>query len=873
MKSSERGPFVNVRWFCQDGSVLPPKAYACRDHGGGFQHGNYSQQTKTLRSKGYYIANFLAGIDAKAFIQNDTFIDQYNQILIEKFLGHLDNGWILRKAQFYRGAIQEEDERAGARNLLMELSGQPAWISHRYLGLRSGVRLLPHGKDTASMQKMRQLAASLSDSDRGFKKIRIKIHGSPDASDAQMVRDYVTEKQPEDKAPYLELVDEIDAIYKASPLSDTLRADAKIYSGAPWLQDFLRKMADDLEKNDLENNSSTIKQYQITATALADMREFMPRIKSASARLRLLDLSLIIEAHNFKSSTELHKVLDKMTRSERLSLLENIAQASYGAGIINQRSYAQIKQSIESLNKDKIALKQYINELNYLARVPGWGTQGMRFQFYASMQKLGAIEPLSFHFIQDQLRGSPLMFFSQVLNDLSIDVNHLSGVKHSIFGKKTGIGFHALNPGFVRGTLHTDIRLENIAAIKPDGIYLLPETVSDLPPLSGIITAGEGNPLSHVQLLARNLGIPNVTISEDLIASLEQHNGEIIVMAVSPLGLVEIMSDSPKWREYFNKDSNKDNIRIRPDLEKLDVKFREFINLKELRAKDSGRIVGPKAAKLGELKHIYPDKVANGLAIPFGIFRASVLDKPYKNTSKTVYQWMLEQYDIIRSLESKPAQHEQKSEAFRAELYDIIMHSKMSDALIASFRKAMQDAFGTTNLGVFVRSDTNVEDLPGFTGAGLNLTMPNVIGFDNLINAINDVWASPFTKRAFAWRQSHMEKPQYVYPSILLLRSVDNEKSGVMVTEDITTGARDIISVAVNEGVGGAVDGQSAESLRININDGSVKVLATATAPLRRQAASTGGVVALPVSGSDTILQPDEIKQLIAFAKKLVTSQ
>ena len=31
-----------------------------------------------------------------------------------------------------------------------------------------------------------------------------------------------------------------------------------------------------------------------------------------------------------------------------------------------------------------------------------------------------------------------------------------------------------------------------------------------------------------------------------------------------------------------------------------------------LKAKDSGRIVGPKAAKLGELKHLYPDKVANG---------------------------------------------------------------------------------------------------------------------------------------------------------------------------------------------------------------------------------------------------------------------
>jgi len=114
-----------------------------------------------------------------------------------------------------------------------------------------------------------------------------------------------------------------------------------------------------------------------------------------------------------------------------------------------------------------------------------------------------------------------------------------------------------------------------------------------------------------------------------------------------------------------------------------------------------------------------------------------------------------------------------------------------------------------------------------------------------------------------------MDKPQYVYPSILLLRSVSNDKSGVMVTEDIDTGNRGILSIAVNEGVGGAVDGQSAESLRVTMSDASVLVLATATAPLRRQPSPEGGLVKLPVSGSETILQPKEIAQMIQFAKEL----
>jgi len=59
MKTSSRGPFARIRWFCNDGSVLPPKAYACKDHNGGVQHGEWTDRVKRLRAGGYYIANIL----------------------------------------------------------------------------------------------------------------------------------------------------------------------------------------------------------------------------------------------------------------------------------------------------------------------------------------------------------------------------------------------------------------------------------------------------------------------------------------------------------------------------------------------------------------------------------------------------------------------------------------------------------------------------------------------------------------------------------------------------------------------------------------------------------------------------------------------
>ncbi len=188
MKDAERGPFERIRWFCRDGSVLPPKAYACNEHGGGFQHGEWNSEARQLRGEGYWIANILAGSDARSLVGATGFQDRYAQLLIERFLLRVDNGWILRRALFYRGAIQEEDERAAARNLLLELAGHEDWIGFRFPALRAGVSLLPHGENSSSIQEIRQESASLSDRDDGFKPLRAKIHGAPGPEDAESVR-------------------------------------------------------------------------------------------------------------------------------------------------------------------------------------------------------------------------------------------------------------------------------------------------------------------------------------------------------------------------------------------------------------------------------------------------------------------------------------------------------------------------------------------------------------------------------------------------------------------------------------------------------------------------------------------------------------
>ena len=864
MKDAERGPFARIRWFCNDGTVLPPRAYACSEHGGGHQHGEWSERTETLRSEGYLVANLLAGIDGEAFLAGSGAPKHLAQMLIERFLVSADDGWIFRRALFYRGAIQEEDEREGARSLLRLMAGSDDWVSGRYALLRSAVRMLPHGADSASVQKVRQMSASLSDRDSGFKPLRAKIHGAPEASDADRVREYAEGLSADARPSYLDLANEIDKVYQAAPLQEELRALAAEFTAAPWLQSLLNEAASELERD-----PSAARRFAVTAGLLADLRRTLPRVNSAGARLRILDLSLRAEGEHFRAAAELRETLDGATRRQQLANLELAGRAAYGAGLLNARLLDELDRSLAGLSEDDIPLASYQRELNYLGRVPGWGTQALRMPFYESMEKLAEIEPLAMLFIQDQLRGSPLLFFSQVLDGLSRDANRLAGVKHRLFGETIGTGFTALNPGLASGVLHVEPDLSELENFRPDGIYLLPETVSDLPPVAGILTQGEGNPLSHVQLLARNLGIPNVTVDASLVSRLQAHDGERVVLAVSASGLVELSAWNDEWREVFEQNAGDGGVVIRPDLDKLDLSVRRFLPLDDLRAADSGRTVGPKAAKLGELRAHYPGKVSQGVAIPFGLFRQVALDQPHAGGG-TVFEWMVKNYRELEALPADDPQRASRTEAFRAELYDIIINTRPSAAFAEGLRAALRDAFGSDNPpGVFVRSDTNVEDLAGFTGAGLNLTLPNVVGTDNLLKSIAEVWASPFTARAFAWRQTHMTAPEHVYTSILLLESVASDKSGVLVTQDIDTGDRDVISVAVNEGLGGAVDGQAAESLRIPLDGSPVRVLATATAPWRRVPAPAGGLEFLPSSGSDFVLQEKEIAQLIDFAKGL----
>ena len=103
----------------------------------------------------------------------------------------------------------------------------------------------------------------------------------------------------------------------------------------------------------------------------------------------------------------------------------------------------------------------------------------------------------------------------------------------------------------------------------------------------------------------------------------------------------------------------------------------------------------------------------------------------------------------------------------------------------------------------------------------------------------------------------------------MIIPSVDADHSGVMITKGVTTGSEKDITVAFNHGVGGAVDGQAAESWSLNAN-GTDILLTPARESTYLSIPATGGSVRRPATFEGRILSPAHLKELRTLAARIL---
>jgi pyruvate,water dikinase len=136
-----------------------------------------------------------------------------------------------------------------------------------------------------------------------------------------------------------------------------------------------------------------------------------------------------------------------------------------------------------------------------------------------------------------------------------------------------------------------------------------------------------------------------------------------------------------------------------------------------------------------------------------------------------------------------------------------ILDTPLPDRLHKEIDKAWADMSGGKDIAVAVRSSATAEDLPDASFAGQQETFLNVRGFDNLVDALHQVFASLYNDRAIAYRVHQGFDHSLVALSVgvqTMVRS-DVGASGVIFTLDTETGFRDAVFITASYGLGETV--------------------------------------------------------------------
>jgi len=490
------------------------------------------------------------------------------------------------------------------------------------------------------------------------------------------------------------------------------------------------------------------------------------------------------------------------------------------------------------------------------------------------VRNFGAFEPLSHGFIDDKIRSSLILPTGQLVENINTFYSKLAQNSSNVMGNKNEAGFQGLNPGFTKGTFYVFPTLEENLELDKTGIYAFDRPPSEMKPVAGILNVKEGNPVSHVQLLARNLGIPNALISSNVLNDLKSYDGQEVFYAVSSGGTVvlKLARDMNSTEIKLFENNKKDKQRLTISTDKIILHPDSLLNMSKIDASYSGKWCGPKAANLGQLKQMFPQHVVEGLVIPFGIFKDH-MDQNVPNQNYSYWTYLKEIFTKERE-KIKQGQNlssvEKETLAELAILRNMIVEMPLKPSLIRNIESQFKDIFGKSigDIPVFLRSDTNMEDLPQFTGAGLNLTLFNVLDRQKILDGIKKVWASPYTERSYQWRQQYLENPEEVYPSILIIPSVNVDKSGVIITKGVNRGDDDDISISFSRGVGGAVEGQSAESYIIH-NNGYTELISPGRETKYRTIPAFGGSTFKNASLKDPVLSIEDVSKLNTMAKSI----
>jgi hypothetical protein len=290
--------------------------------------------------------------------------------------------------------------------------------------------------------------------------------------------------------------------------------------------------------------------------------------------------------------------------------------------------------------------------------------------------------------------------------------------------------------------------------VKPSDIIFIHGTPISLPFCAGVVTDALQTPLSHINVLCNNRGIPAAVIKNYESKMVNQWDSTIrLSVKKNSVSMNPCKSNTKVITRKVSKityDQRYSTIR------KFTRKTRQFKSQ-----------IGAKAVGMQELYKIQASDTSlfqvpqNAFAIPFYYF--DMHTKTSSITKLRKYLAQVENKDSILKLIRKAIKDKPIDQTLLAKV-----NSLLSDSVVYRFR-----------------SSSNAEDLPGFNGAGLYTSARGMKNKD-IEKAIKRVWASVYNDAAYAERQQFRIDESTVSMAILVHEGFpDEEANGVAVTKNL----------------------------------------------------------------------------------------
>jgi hypothetical protein len=222
-----------------------------------------------------------------------------------------------------------------------------------------------------------------------------------------------------------------------------------------------------------------------------------------------------------------------MSRAEGLEAVDLLVRSAWLLGWLSARELGAAWGALGQMRSG--SPEMYTQGVRQLTRVLEWARAGLMAELGAPLLRYQAVEAGARGVLDDQLRGSVMLPLAAVLDRLVTDAERVRGGGHRLLGMP-GVSTASLrgeNPGLCVGTLQKVSGHADIARLKRTDVALLEDLPPELPPVAGIVTVGAAGSLSHVSLLARNLGIPHATVGGGVAHALAKLNGQSVIVGVS----------------------------------------------------------------------------------------------------------------------------------------------------------------------------------------------------------------------------------------------------------------------------------------------------------------------------------------------------